>query len=70
TTRVSKPGFFSWITVAAFSSMKLAKAGVLVPVFGVPGPNPDDATHNQFDPFWQYHLCNYLFYFDQQYSSS
>lgn len=51
-------------------SLNFAKAGVLVPVFADPGPNPDDATRGQFDPFWQHHLCNYLFYFEQQYRPS
>jgi Lipase (class 3) len=48
-------------------SLNFAKAGVLVPVFGTPGGNPDDPKVEQFDAFWQHHLCNYLFYLQQQY---
>jgi len=51
-------------------SLNFAKAGALVPIFGTPGGNPDDPKYKQFDPFWQHHLCNYLFYLKQQYGGS
>ncbi|HSR68142.1 MAG TPA: hypothetical protein VLU25_09375, partial [Acidobacteriota bacterium] len=48
-------------------SLNYAKAGALVPVFAQPGGNPADKKYNQFDFFWQHHLCNYLHYLTQQY---
>ncbi len=61
--------FLSDIFNQMLRSLNFAKAGALIPVFGVPGPNPDDVKLGQFDAFWQHHLCNYLFYFEQQYGS-
>lgn len=50
----------------ALPSLNYAKAGAIVPVFGVPGANPDDGPH-QFDFFWQHHLGHYYEYLKAQY---
>lgn len=47
-------------------SLNYAKAGAIVPVFGVPGGNPDDGG-SQFDFFWQHHLGHYYEYLKAQY---
>lgn len=52
-------------------SLNYRKAGTLVPVFAKPGGGPDGApspsASNQYDFFWQHHLCNYLYYLQAQY---
>ncbi|SDU34111.1 lipase family protein [Stappia sp. ES.058] len=47
-------------------SLNFATAGALVPLFAVPGDNPDDPT----DFFWQHHLGNYWTYLQAQYDLS
>ena len=53
-------------------TLNYRKAGTLAPVFAQAGGNPDDfKCHDdpdQFDAFWQHHLCNYLKYLQLQYS--
>ncbi|WP_029059357.1 lipase family protein [Stappia stellulata] len=47
-------------------SLNFTTAGALVPLFAVPGDNPDDPS----DFFWQHHLGNYWTYMQAQYGSS
>lgn len=44
-------------------SLDYADSGALVPLFAIPGGNPDQST----DYFWQHHLGNYLKYLTEQY---
>ena len=46
-------------------SLNYVTAGATVPIFGVPGANPDD--NGQFDFFWQHHLGHYYEYLKAQY---
>jgi hypothetical protein len=48
------------------TSLNFTTAGTLVPLFAVPGDNPDDPS----DFFWQHHLGNYWKYMQAQYASS
>ena len=48
------------------ASLNFATAGNLVPLFAVPGENPDDPT----DFFWQHHLGNYWKYLQAQYGAA
>lgn len=48
------------------ASLNFATAGNLVPLFAVPGENPDDPT----DFFWQHHLGNYWKYLQEQYGAA
>ncbi len=56
-------GILDQVLDALLLSLNFAKAGALVPVFGVPGANPNDPT----DSFWQHHLCNYIRYLKHDY---
>jgi hypothetical protein len=47
-------------------SLNFTTAGNLVPLFAVPGENPDDPS----DFFWQHHLGNYWKYLQAQYGAS
>ncbi len=59
-------GLLGQIRNALLPSINYAKAGAVVPVFGDPGPNPEDPT----DSFWQHHLCNYVQYLERDYGPS
>ena len=60
-------GFLDDLLDLVLPNLNYTAAGALAPVFGTPGGNPDDKKFNQFDFFWQHHLCNYLLYLTEQY---